>query len=102
MQGAAMAAANLGPSFRPLLAGVLADRSGWRWVFWFMVMLGGSFLLVLFLFFPETGRDIVDNGSLPAQDVNRAPLFFVHDSSKVEEGNPLGQRSRLNGPTLDC
>jgi MFS family permease len=54
-----MAAANSGPSSRSLLGGMLADRSGWKWVFWFMVMLGGSFLPVLFLFFPETGRGIV-------------------------------------------
>ena len=53
-------------------------------------------------FLPEMGRGIVDNRSLPGQGVNRAPLFFVHGSSKVEEGNPLGQRSRLNAPTLDC
>lgn len=64
-----------------------------------MVMLGGFFLLVLFLFFPEPGRGIVDNRSLLAQGVNRAPLFFLHGSSKVEEGNPLGQRNRLNAPT---
>jgi hypothetical protein len=43
---------------------------------------------LLFLYFPETGRGIAENGSLPAQGVNRAPLLFVHSSSKVEEGNP--------------
>jgi hypothetical protein len=52
-------------------------------------------VVVLFLFLPETGRGIVNHGSLPAQGVNR-PLFFVHGSSKAEEG----KRSRLNGPTF--
>jgi hypothetical protein len=37
---------------------------------------------------------------IPVQGVNRAPLLFVHGSSKAEEVNPLGQRSRLNGPTF--
>lgn len=86
MLGAAMVAANLGPSFGPLVGGVLADRAGWQWVFWFLLITGGSFLLVLFLFFPETARSIVGNGSVPApHGINRAPLFFPRRPSTAEE-----------------
>lgn len=67
MLGAAMVAANTGPTIGPLLGGIIIDQLGWRWVFWFLTILGSGFLLVLLSLFPETSRRLVDNGSCPAR-----------------------------------
>jgi multidrug resistance protein len=93
MLGTAMVAANVGPSLGPLIGGVLADKAGWRWVFWFLAILGGAFLLVLFLVFPETARSVVGDGSVPALGINKAPLFFFFFSSHRP---PIAQESAIS------
>jgi hypothetical protein len=87
---AAIIATHLGPSFQPLTGGVLADRSAWRWgSFGSQIMLGDPFLLVLFLFpLLEQAETLSTRGRFQAQGVSRAPLFFVHGSSKVEWVSP--------------
>lgn len=72
--GMAMVVANTGPTLGPLLGGVIADRVGWNWVFWFLTILGATFLLLLIIAFPETSRKIVDNGSLSQPRRNRPVL----------------------------
>lgn len=74
MLGLSMIAANLGTCLGPLFGGLLARNAGWRWTFWLLMILGGSFLALLFLAFPETGRNVVGNGSVPAPWWNR-PLY---------------------------
>lgn len=64
------------PSFGPVIAGVLAQKLGWRWIFWFLVTLTGTYLVVVVLWLPETQRKVVGNGSLPARGIHRS-LFDV-------------------------
>ncbi|ETN43803.1 uncharacterized protein HMPREF1541_11127 [Cyphellophora europaea CBS 101466] len=47
----------------PVIGGLLADSLGWKSVFWFLAIYGGSFVLFLILLFPETLRSVVANGS---------------------------------------
>lgn len=47
-------AAVCGPSFGPLVGSVLTVKGGWRWTFWFMVIISGACFLFLGFFFPET------------------------------------------------
>ncbi|KIW34905.1 uncharacterized protein PV07_01647, partial [Cladophialophora immunda] len=47
----------------PVIGGVLADRLGWRSVFWFLTIYGGVCVLVIALILPETLRSMVGNGS---------------------------------------
>jgi multidrug resistance protein len=75
--GLAMVATNLGPSLGPLIGGLLAQKAGWRWVFWFLVIFGGCYLLILLMVLPETGRSIVGNGSLEPRGWNRTILSYL-------------------------
>jgi multidrug resistance protein len=74
MLGPAMIATTLGPSIGPLVGGVMAARVGFRWVFWLLVIVGVTFLALVGLIFPETGRKTVGNGSVTAPRWNR-PLL---------------------------
>ncbi|KAH6631002.1 major facilitator superfamily domain-containing protein [Chaetomium sp. MPI-SDFR-AT-0129] len=68
------------PSFGPVIAGVLAQRLGWRWIFWFLAIITGTYLILIALFLPETQRKLVGNGSTPARGVHKS-LFdcFTED-----------------------
>ncbi|KAM0815020.1 putative Major facilitator superfamily (MFS) profile domain-containing protein [Seiridium cardinale] len=61
----------LGPSLGPLLGGTLADYLGWRGIFVFLAILGFMHLVVLLLFYPETCRKIVGDGSITPPKKNR-------------------------------
>ena len=63
---------NVAPSLGPLLGGVLADRAGWPWIFWFLTMISGFCLATLAVLLPETSRTVVGNGSVPAMGINRS------------------------------
>lgn len=45
------------------MGGGITFDLGWRWVFWFLVILTGTHFIVLAMFLPETQRKIVGNGS---------------------------------------
>ncbi|KAL7754920.1 hypothetical protein ACKLNR_015260 [Fusarium oxysporum f. sp. zingiberi] len=58
----------MAPSLGPVLGGILAEKLGWRWIFWFLSILTGGTLVILALL-PETQRKIVGDGSLPARGI---------------------------------
>ena len=66
---------NSAPSLGPIIGGVLAETISWHWIFWLLAIISGTNLLILTLIMPETGRRIVDDGSLrPPRPINR-PIF---------------------------
>lgn len=73
--GLAALGSSMGPAIGPLIGGLLTHFLGWRSTFWFLTIYAGVMLLVYLLFFPETCRNVVGNGSLPAQRWNR-PLLL--------------------------
>lgn len=55
----------LGPALGPVVGGFLSDKMGWRSIFWFLTILAVVAAILHLLFFPETCRLVVDNGSVP-------------------------------------
>lgn len=49
----------LGPIIGPVAGGFLADREGWRWVFWVLVILSGTLSVAMMLFARETYAPII-------------------------------------------
>lgn len=62
----------LAPSLGPILGGLLSQYLGWQAVFWFLAITATTFFLPLLVFFPETCRAIVGDGSIPAKGWNRS------------------------------
>jgi multidrug resistance protein len=75
--GLAALGSSMGPALGPLIGGLLDHYLGWRAIFWFLTIFGGTMLLVILLFIPETGRNIVGNGSLPPQSWNRPLIEYL-------------------------
>jgi MFS family permease len=73
MLGPIGAIGNLGVCIGPIVAGSIAFGSGdVQWVFRALAIFGGAMTLATGLVFPETGRNIVGNGSIPPRGCHRA------------------------------
>ena len=83
--GYATAGLLLGPSFGPAIGGVLAQYLGWRSIFWFLVIFTVVLLVVFGFFFPETCRNVVGNGSIPAKGVNQSVLGYIQQRRHARE-----------------
>lgn len=54
----------LAPSLGPVIGGLLSQSLGWRSIFWFLTALAGAAMALVIVFFPETCRYIVGDGSI--------------------------------------
>ncbi|CZT45488.1 related to dityrosine transporter [Rhynchosporium secalis] len=105
------AGAMMGPALGPVIGGILTQFLGWRSVFWFLVIIAGLFLVPYALTVPETGRNVVANGSVPPQGWNMTILeWYQHrkedkslqglSRSETAEGRRLAQEELARGRTL--
>lgn len=74
--GTISAAINIGPALSPVLGGILAEYLGWRAIFWFCLIYAAVWLIPYTLAVPESCRNVVGNGSVPARGWNRTILDF--------------------------
>jgi predicted MFS family arabinose efflux permease len=97
----------------PVIGGGLTQGFGWRAIFWFLVIFTGSHFVVMLLFFPETQRNIVGNGSTRPKGLIYQTVFSlirkrkeskvvaVGEKHETEEGVPAKRRLRFPNP-LAC
>ncbi|ORX37291.1 major facilitator superfamily domain-containing protein [Kockovaella imperatae] len=81
----------IGPAFGPLLGGVLADTLGWRSIFWFLTISTGVVMVPLILFFPETLRSLVGDGSIPPPMSNMSPMMLYKHSKMKRDVKKRGE-----------
>ncbi|MCJ1291229.1 hypothetical protein MMC34_002772 [Xylographa carneopallida] len=67
----------IGPALGPVLGGILSQFLGWRSIFWFLTILAVVFFSTFLVSFPETGRNVVANGSVRPQDWNMSLLQYL-------------------------
>jgi multidrug resistance protein len=89
--GYATAGILFGPAFGPTIGGILAQYLGWRSIFWFLAIYGGVLLMIFVFFFPETCRNVVGNGSIPAKGINQSVLSYLQHRNLARHSNLEGE-----------
>lgn len=84
--GYAAMGVTLGPALGPVIGGLLDSYLGWRAIFWFLAILSGVLFLVLFIFLPETGRNVVGNGTVPPPWWNMSLLAYLKQRHQRRQG----------------
>ncbi|KAF8307810.1 MFS general substrate transporter [Clavulina sp. PMI_390] len=82
----------IGPCIGPVFGGLLNQNMGWRAIFWFLVILSASVLVPFVLFFPETLRSLVGNGSIPAHGLNRTAWSIISRRWAARHGEFIALR----------
>jgi MFS family permease len=77
----------LAPALGPVIGGILAQYAGWHWIFGFLGIAAATFFIPFFLFFPETCRVIVGNGSIPPPRLNQSLPTYLLEMQKKREGD---------------
>lgn len=85
----ASAPQTLGPTLSPIIGGLLSQYLGWHSVFWFLLIWGGCFFILLFLFLPETCRKVVGDGSIPPPKTSTNITDAIRHANRRKAGIPL-------------
>ncbi|KAI9704058.1 MAG: hypothetical protein M1820_005680 [Bogoriella megaspora] len=69
--------AMIAPCVAPVIGGLLDQYCGWKWIFWFLVIFGAAFFVLLMFLMPETCRTVVGNGTLEPPVWNMSLVSLV-------------------------
>ena len=78
-----------GPSLGPIIGGLLGQYLGWHSVFWFLVICTGVVFIPCALFFPETCRNVVGDGSVPPPKWSRCYTNTKVEKRLIAESKPI-------------
>ena len=79
----------LGPAIGPIMGGLISQFAGWPWVFWFLTIFASTFFLGMALFFPETCRKVVGDGSIPPPKLNKSLTSLWRGRKRQKAGIPI-------------
>ncbi|KFY17631.1 hypothetical protein V492_00526 [Pseudogymnoascus sp. VKM F-4246] len=79
----------LGPALGPVIGGILAQFLGWRSIFWFCFIFSAAWLVPYILTVPETGRNVVGNGSVPPAGWNMTVLDYFRQRKELKSQDAL-------------
>lgn len=79
----------LGLTISPILGGVLSQYLTWRWIFWFLVIFAAVFIVPFALFFPETCRNVVGDGSIPPPPLSMSLTSIWMQKRRAKAGIPV-------------
>lgn len=82
------------PALGPILGGVLTQYLGWRSLFWFLTVTAVAYMIPFCITFPETGRNVVGNGSIPPQGWNMSLLNYIKSREEHDEDGLRRKTSR--------
>ncbi|KAF1925372.1 MFS general substrate transporter [Didymella exigua CBS 183.55] len=77
-----------GPAFGPTIGGILAQYLGWRSIFWFLAIFSGVLLVIFVFLFPETCRNVVGNGSIPARGISQSVISWYQRRKLAKQSYP--------------
>ncbi|PWY75225.1 MFS multidrug transporter [Aspergillus sclerotioniger CBS 115572] len=88
----------IGPVLGPLLGGFIAQRAGWHWVFWVLVIAGGTLSALVMIFNRETNPVVLMRWKTERlrKELNRPELYSCYEpnggDSKASFRSSLGKR----------
>lgn len=84
----------LGPAVGPVIGGLLGQYLGWHSIFWFLLICNAVVFTFVIIFFPETCRKIVEDGSVPPQKWNRCYTNTRLERRAARLGKPMNYARR--------
>lgn len=84
--GLASVTSIVGPILGPILGGLLSQYLGWQWIFWFLTIFSAAYFVPFLLFFPETCRSIVGDGSINPPKLNRCLTSMMRERRRIKKG----------------